>query len=188
MEKAAVFFATGYEEVEALTVVDLLRREEIETLMVSVTEELLVESAHGIFVRTNLTINDLDFDTVGMIILPGGGGGTEGLAACEPLMRAIDLFHARKKPLAAICAAPSILGRRGILAGLSACSYPDFEKYLTGATVLREPVVRDGHIITGRGVGTSLDFSLALVAYFKGSKAADALAAKLLYQNQRTMG
>jgi 4-methyl-5(b-hydroxyethyl)-thiazole monophosphate biosynthesis len=181
MKKVAVFFATGYEEVEALTVVDLLRREEIETLMVSVTEELLVESARGIFIQMDKKLTEIDFDTIDMIVLPGGAAGTEGLEACEPLMAQLDNFHAQKKPIAAICAAPSILGHRGILSGVMACSYPSFENHLTGATVLAEPAVWDGHIITSRGMGCSIDFALAIVAYFKGFKVADDLAEKIIY-------
>ncbi|MCL2254062.1 MAG: DJ-1/PfpI family protein [Lachnospiraceae bacterium] len=182
MKKVAVFFAAGFEEVEAVTVVDLLRREEIETLIVSVTDELFVASARGILMKADISIKDIDFDTIDMIVLPGGLDGRNNLEACELLMEQIDRFHQQGKPLAAICAAPAILAKRGILNGIKACVYPTFESSLNGATILQEAAVWDGHIITGRGMGCSIDFALAIVAYFKGFAAADSLAEKIVYQ------
>ena len=180
MKKTAVFFAPGFEEIEALTVVDVLRRADIETLMVSVGDDLLVEGSHRIAVRMDTAIAALDFSGIDMIILPGGPG-VAALEACAPLMEQVDAFHAAQKPLAAICAAPGILGRRGILAGRAACSYPSVEGDLRGATVGKEAAIRDGHIITARGMGCSVDFALAIVAFFQGQEATRELAEKIIF-------
>jgi 4-methyl-5(b-hydroxyethyl)-thiazole monophosphate biosynthesis len=180
MNKAAVFFAEGFEEIEALTVVDLLRRAEVETLMVSITPEQYVEGSHGITVKTDLSFDDLDFNAVEMIILPGGRGHTN-LEACKPLMDKVDEFHRLQKPIAAICAAPAILGRRGILEGRCACSFPTVERDLLGAKIMKKPAVIDGHIITGRGMGASIEFGLEVVTYFCGIEAAEQLAEKICF-------
>ena len=127
MSRVAVFFATGYEEIEALTVVDILRRADIETPMVSITEERTVTGSHAISVAMDAVLSEINFDEVDMIVLPGGGLGTQNLEACEALMAQVDAFVAQGRPVAAICAAPSILGHRGFLKGRKACSYPSFE-------------------------------------------------------------
>ncbi|MCL2718063.1 MAG: DJ-1/PfpI family protein [Lachnospiraceae bacterium] len=181
MSKVAVFFAAGFEEVEAITTVNILRRAEIEALMVSVSGELLVKGARGIAIQTEALIADLDFGTIDMIVLPGGYPGYENLEACEELMEQVLLFHKQKKPIAAICGAPGILGRRGILSGSIACVYPGHEAELAGATLVTEPAVWDGNLITGRAMGCSVDFALAIVAYFKGFDAADKIAATIVY-------
>lgn len=181
MSKVCVFFATGFEEIEALTVVDLLRRENIDTDMVSVMENKTVEGAHHIPVVTDKLLGEVDFEQVDMIVLPGGGSGTRNLEACEALMAQVDAFAAGEKPVCAICAAPSILGHRGHLQGKRAIAYPGFEKELTGAEVIYEPAVADGKIITGRGMGCAIDFGLAIVEYLKGSEAKDELARKIVF-------
>ena len=114
MSRVAVFFATGYEEIEALTVVDILRRADIETPMVSITEERTVTGSHAISVAMDAVLSEINFDEVDMIVLPGGGLGTQNLEACEALMAQVDAFVAQGRPVAAICAAPSILGHRGL--------------------------------------------------------------------------
>ncbi len=182
MEKAGVFFGTGYEEIEALAVVDLLRRVEIETDMISITDAREVESAHGIWVKMDKTLNEVDFEQLDIIILPGGGTGTENLEASPQLMRQLDGFYEKGKCIAAICAAPSILGHRGMLKGRRACSYPTFEDHLEGAEVVQEAAVQDGHIITGRGMGCAIDFGLAIVKHFKGQEEADKLAEKIVFK------
>ena len=139
MSRVAVFFATGYEEIEALTVVDILRRADIETPMVSITEERTVTGSHAISVAMDAVLSEINFDEVDMIVLPGGGLGTQNLEACEALMAQVDAFVAQGRPVAAICAAPSILGHRGFLKGRKACSYPSFESHLEGAEVMHQP-------------------------------------------------
>ncbi len=184
MGKVCVFFGTGYEEIEALTVVDLLRRENIETEMVSVTEQRKVTGAHQITVEMDRMIDEIDFSRVEMIVLPGGGAGTKRLEACVNLMRQVDAFVEAGKPVAAICAAPSILGHRGHLKGKKAIAYPGFEDQLEGAIVTEVPTIRDGNIITGRGMGCSIPFALEIVAYLKDKETSEKLAEKIIYKSQ----
>lgn len=182
MGKVFVFFGTGFEEIEALTVVDLLRREKIETEMISVMQERTVTGSHEIPVITDKLLSETDFAEADMLVLPGGLRGTQELEACEALMKEVDAFAREKKPIAAICAAPSILGHRGILNGKKAIAYPGFESHLTGAEIVSEPAVRDGNLITGRGMGCAVDFALAIVEYLKGKEAKEALAEKIVFQ------
>lgn len=181
MSKVCVFFGTGYEEIEALTVVDILRRQKIDTQMVSVTGEKMVTGSHQIPVQMDCLIEDVDFDTVDVIVLPGGMPGTKNLEACEMLMEQVDAFAAAGKTVCAICAAPSILGHRGLLKGKKAIAYPGFEDELTGAVITCEPAVRDGNIITGRGMGCAIDFGLLILEYLEDKKAGDAMAEKIVY-------
>lgn len=181
MSKAAVFFGTGFEEIEALTVVDILRRADVETDMVSVMEERSVTGSHKITVEMDKLLADVDFDSLDVIVLPGGMAGTDNLEACEPLMQQVDRFVANGKVVAAICAAPRILGHRGHLKGRKACSYPSFESHLEGAEVLHQPAVIDGNIVTGRGMGASVPFGLAILEKLKGKEAAQQMAEKIVF-------
>ncbi|MBD5450559.1 MAG: DJ-1/PfpI family protein [Lachnospiraceae bacterium] len=181
MSKAAVFFGTGFEEIEALTVVDILRRAGIETLMVSVMDQRHVEGSHGIMVEMETLVSEVDYEKLDVIVLPGGMPGTKNLEACEVLMEQVDAFAAQDKLVAAICAAPSILGHRGILKGKKACSYPTFESHLEGAQVLQQPAVTDGNIITGRGMGAAIPFALAILEKLQGEEAAVKMAETIVY-------
>ena len=181
MSKVAVFFGTGYEEIEALTVVDILRRAGIETEMVSITGEKAVTSSHQITVAMDKVLQEVDFEALDMIVLPGGMPGTKNLEACEPLMEQVDAFVTGGKMVAAICAAPSILGHRGFLKGKDACSYPSFESHLEGANVLKQPAVTDGNIITGRGMGAAVPFALAILEKLAGKEVAQKMAETIVY-------
>lgn len=181
MSKVCVFFGTGYEEIEALTVVDILRRQGIDTEMVSVMNEKTVMGSHQIPVVMDSLLEEVDFSKVDVLVLPGGLAGTKNLEACEALMKQVDTFAATGKTVCAICAAPSILGHRGILKGKRAIAYPGFEDQLEGAVVTYEPVVQDGNIITGRGMGCSISFALKIVEHLSGSDASDAMAEKIVY-------
>ncbi|MGN1313429.1 MAG: DJ-1 family glyoxalase III [Lachnospiraceae bacterium] len=176
-----VFLAEGFEEIEALTVVDLLRRAGIETRMVSVTSHKQVTGSHQIPVVTDTLLEEVDFGQMEMIVLPGGMPGTLGLEACKPLIEQVKSFHAMGKPIAAICAAPTILGRLGLLEGRVACCYPGMEKELTGAQVTQAAVAKEDNLITSRGMGTAIDFSLSIIEQFKGSQAAGEMAEKIVY-------
>lgn len=182
MSKVCVFFGAGYEEIEALTVVDILRRQGIDTQMVSVMNEKTVTGSHQIPVVMDALIEDVDFEHVDMIVLPGGMAGTNNLEACEPLMEQVDSFLASGKAVAAICAAPTILGHRGHLNGKKAICYPGLEQQLSGAEVIYEAAVRDGNIITGRGMGCAISFALMIVEYFTDKKAADEMAEKIVFE------
>lgn len=183
MSRLAMFFAKGYEEVEALTVVDICRRLGLDIDMVSVTEETGVESSHGVVVQMDKTFSQADFDAYDMLLLPGGMPGTRNLEAHEGLMAQIDAFYAADKYIGAICAAPSIFGHRGMLKGRKACCFPGFESHLEGATVTAGPVEIDGHVITSRGMGTAIDFGLAVAGIFCGQEKTAELAEKIVYRN-----
>ena len=181
MSKVCVFFGTGYEEIEALAVVDILRRQGIDTEMVTIMDEKTVMGSHKIPVVMDSLIGDLDFSGVDMIVLPGGLAGTKELEACSVLMEQVDSFLAAGKAVSAICAAPTILGHRGHLKGKKAICYPGMEEQLHGAEVIYEGAVRDGNIITGRGMGCAIPFALMIVEYLVDKKAADAMAEKIVY-------
>ena len=181
MSQAAVFFGTGYEEIEALTVVDILRRAGVDTTMVSVSEERKVTGSHAITVEMDAVIAEVDFESLDMIVLPGGMPGTANLEACEALMEQVDAFASQDRIVAAICAAPSILGHRGILKGRKACCYPSWESHLEGAVVTKGPVEISDHVVTSRGMGTAIDFALSIAGIFCGSETAEEMAQSILY-------
>ena len=178
----AVFFANGYEEIEALTVVDLTRRAGIETWMVSVSEERKVTGSHGIEVTMDKTLAEVDFAQVDMIVLPGGMPGTINLEACEPLMKKVREFDKDGKYISAICAAPTVFGHLGLLNGKKACCYPGMEEGLEGADVTYESTAVSEHILTSRGMGTAIDFGLEIIARFHGREEADEMAKKIVYK------
>lgn len=182
MSKVCVFLAEGFEEIEALTVVDLLRRAGIDVDTVSVTGSLLVTSSHKITVTADKLFEDVDFGGVDMLVLPGGMPGTKNLEAFVPLMEQLDIFYKKEKNIAAICAAPSILGHRGMLKGKRACSFPEFESHLEGAEITANKTEVSGNIITGRGMGCAIDFSLAILTELQGKEAAEAVAKKIIYR------
>ncbi len=182
MSKVCVFFGTGYEEIEALAVVDILRRQGIDTQMVSIMNDKTVTGSHQIPVVMDALIEDVDFNNVDMIVLPGGMQGTNKLEACEQLMEQVDAFISGKKAVAAICAAPTVLGHRGHLKGKKAICYPGLEQQLEGAEVVYEPSVRDGNIITGRGMGCAIEFALMIVEYLVDKNAADVMAEKIVFK------
>ncbi len=182
MKYAAVFLATGFEEIEALTVVDILRRAGIETATVPVTGEKTVTGSHGIPVIADKLLSEIDFVDVSVPILPGGMPGTNNLEACDALMKEIDAFFASGKPIAAICAAPRILGHRGILKGREATVYPGNEDQLEGAIVTGKKVAVAGNIITANGMGSAIDFALAIVELLTGDKAlAEKIGKAIMY-------
>lgn len=184
MSRIAVFFAEGYEEIEALTVVDICRRAGVEVQMVSVSGAKVVNSSHGVGVQMDMSFEEVNFDSLDMIVLPGGMPGTKNLEAHEGLMAQVDAFDRAGRYLAAICAAPSILGHRGILQGRKAGCYPGWEQHLTGAEVSMDDATVDGHIITGRGMGCAIPFSLAIVAQLLGQEQADKVAESIVYRSR----
>lgn len=181
-ETDCYFLAEGFEEIEGLTVVDILRRAGIAIDMVSITGSVKVTGSHGIEITADKTISATDFTKLDMIVLPGGMPGTKNLESCEALMKQVDAFAKEEKYLAAICAAPSIYGHRGLLSGKRACCYPGFESHLTGAKVTAAEVSVDGHMITSRGMGTAIPFALAIVEAFCGKEKAEELAKSIIYK------
>lgn len=181
MSKVGIFLADGFEEIEGLTVVDILRRAGVDISMISINGKKKVTGAHGIALDTDEDIAQCDPDDLDMLVLPGGMPGTTNLAACEKLIEALKKADLEKRGIAAICAAPSVLGDLGFLKGKKAVCYPGFESRLTGAEVLAVPVVTDGHITTSRGMGTAIAFALELTERLKGKEAAEQTGRSIIY-------
>ena len=179
MSKVNVYLADGFEEVEGLTVVDLLRRAGIETDMVSIMGRKEITGARKIPVLADKLFEEQDDSDV--IVLPGGMPGTIHLGEDETVNRVIKEFATAGKLVAAICAAPSVLGQAGILEGKKATCHPGFEEKLTGADCKLDPVVCDGNIITSRGMGTAIPFALEIVRYFKDDAAVEKVKGGLVY-------
>ncbi len=182
MSKIGVFMATGCEEIEGLTVVDIARRAGIEVTMISVGPEKKIVGSHDITFMTDETKDSADYSKLDGIVLPGGMPGTIHLGEDETVNRIIREFATEGKLVSAICAAPSVLGQVGLLQGKNATCYPGFEEKLIGATCLEEQVVRDGNIITARGMGTAIPFALEIVRYFLDDASASRVADGLVYK------
>lgn len=182
MSKVAVLMAEGLEEIEGLTVVDILRRAGKTTDMISITDNLSVKGAHDIVIMADKTMKDTDFTDYDMVVLPGGGPGTKNLKASAEVKEVVMNYYNSNKFIAAICAAPTVFASYGILEGKTACCYESCEPELTGAKVSREEVCVDGKIITSRGMGTAIAFSLKLVEQFDGEETAKKLGDSLMYR------
>lgn len=167
-----MFLADGFEEIEALCPLDIMRRAGITVTTVGVSGNTIV-GAHGIEVAADITASEFDTDDFDMIVLPGGMPGTLNLEGSDVCINAVKAAVCNDKYVAAICAAPSILGKMGILDGKNAVCYPGFENELKGATVLDCGVCVDGRIITAAGMGVALEFGLKLVEVLLGKDAAD---------------
>lgn len=176
-----VFLAEGFEEVEALTPVDMLRRCELNVMTVGVGNQAVMGS-HGIPVLANIEDKDIVLDeNLDMIILPGGMPGTLNLEKNDNVQKAIDFCVKNNKYIGAICAAPSILGHKGLLDGKKATCYTGFETQLGNAVVSEEPVCVDGNIITSRGAGTAMQFSFELVKLLTSEGRCNVLKKSVLY-------
>lgn len=173
------FIANGFEEIEALTPVDCLRRCEKDVVTVGVGG-CIIRGSHGIPVVTDMEANELELSSeIEMIILPGGMPGTLNLEKSEYVQKAIDYCSSNQIPIAAICAAPSILGHKGLLKGKNAVCYKGFESELEGANVLDAPVAVDSNIITACGMGAALEFSCAIIEKLISKERAERLLASL---------
>ena len=168
MKTIFVFLAEGFEEIEALTPVDVLRRAGLAVQTVSVMDGQVVVGAHGVPVVSDLMFDEINPESAEMILLPGGLPGATNLDAHEGLSQLVLNFAAAEKPLAAICAAPLVFGNRGLLAGKKATCYPGFETYLQGAEYTAALVEKDGNFITGKGPGAALEFAFAIVEKYCG--------------------
>lgn len=184
MAKIAVFIADGSEEVEAITLVDLLRRAKLECDTVSVMESNTITASRGVVITADKNIKDIDFADYDMLVLPGGIKGTENLGSTAALTDAVLDFARNGKAVAAICAAPTIFSGLGLLKGVPATCNPSFFDKLEadGAVVDKDaPVVRSGNIITSQAMGTSHDFGLEIVKYFAGEEAASSLKSNIRF-------
>ena len=181
MSLVYVFLADGFEEIEALTTVDLLRRAGIETKTVSISEKYEVLGAHKIEVKADLLFDEADFEKADMIFLPGGIPGTPNLAAHRGLTEQILAFHKQGKKLAAICAAPGIYGELGLLEGKAATCYPGFEDKLKGALPTEKKVITTDHITTARGMGVSIEMGLEIIKVLDSEEKAKKIASQIQY-------
>lgn len=182
MKKAYLFLATGFEEVEALTVVDILRRGNVDCKTVSITGDYDVTSSHAVTIRADLVFDEQDLSDADMLIMPGGVPGTPNLKAHKGLEKLILQYKEKRKYLAAVCAAPGIYGEMGLLEGKNATCYPGMEEALQGANYLTNRVVCDGQFITSRGMGTCIDFGLTLLEKLTDKDTADEVAHKIVYR------
>lgn len=182
MKKLYIHLAEGFEEIEAITIIDVLRRAGLNVISVSVTENQFVKGSHNIEVKADLLFEDVDYADGEMIILPGGMPGSKNLNEHEGLKQQIIDYQKNGKYLAAICAAPIVFGSLGILKGKRAVCYPGYETHLIGADVQGSPYIVDGKIITGRGVGAALKFSLEIVRILKGEESAIHLRKAMLVE------
>ena len=171
-----VFLADGFEEIEALCPVDIMRRAGLSVTTVGISKKEIIGS-HNIAVVADITDAELTFkENLDLIFLPGGMPGTKNLDASSAVHKMIDLALGQNAYIAAICAAPMILGKRGLLKEKSAVCYPGFEEYLIGATIPTDKsIVLDGRIITAKGMGVATDFGLALTEILCGKEKADSL-------------
>lgn len=175
-----VFLADGFEEIEALAPVDILRRGGVETLTVGVGKKT-VKGSHGIPVLCDLSAEEINPHKIEAVVLPGGMPGTINLENSDVVKSAVEYACENKKIIGAICAAPSILGKMGVLNGKRATCFPGFEKYLSGAVFCDEAVVRDDKVITSRGAGAALDFGFCLLSALKGDAEAEKLSRDMKY-------
>lgn len=181
MCKVGICMANGCEEIEALTVVDLLRREGFDACMISTTGEEIVKGSHNIEFRTNEMIENVSWDEYDAIVLPGGMPGTINLENNDIVQAALREMNEKGALIAAICAAPTILGHNGIAKGKTVTSYPGNDDAFEASRYVIESVVRDGNVITSRGMGTAIEFGLEIIKYFKGEEAASKMAKTIIY-------
>ncbi len=182
MNKVVIFLANGCEEVEALTPVDVLRRAGVDVVTVSISDSLTVVGGHNISIAADLLFEDVNFDDVNMVVLPGGLGGRNNLMAHSGVVDVCKQFNEEGKFVTSICASPSVLGENGILMGRKAICYPGFELQLKGAEIINENVVKDNNIITSKGPATALEFSLKLAEVLVGRNKAEEVAKGMLYK------
>ncbi|MBO7310484.1 MAG: DJ-1/PfpI family protein [Clostridia bacterium] len=170
-----MFLAEGFEEIEALCPLDLLRRVNLDITTVGVGNKFIT-GAHGITVKADIVDTELSYSSLDMIFLPGGMPGTLNLAASDTVINAIKDAYRADAYIAAICAAPSILGDMGLLKGKKAVCYPGFEERLIGAEIPEQNVVLDGKILTAKGMGVALEMGLEIVKIFCGEETAKKLS------------
>ena len=176
-----VFLATGFEDIEALAPVDIMRRAGLKVQTVSITGERVVESAHGVGIVSDLLLHDVDFSEAEMLVLPGGLPGSTNLDACQPLTQAIARHYEAGGAIAAICAAPLVFGHLGLLQGHRATCYPGIEPELKGAVCTSAIVERDENIITGKGPGAAFEFGYTIVEFFRGKGVSQVLREGMIY-------
>ena len=180
MKKVFIFLADGFEEIEAIAPIDILRRAELDVVTVSISDSKTVTGAHGIKVEADQLFTETTFGENDYYVLPGGYDGMLNLSAHQGVNELLTKQHSEGKKLAAICASPSVLGKLGILEGKEAICYPGFEGKLTGAVISKKSVVEDGNVITGKGPGVAVQFALKIVESLKGKETASQVSDSLM--------
>ena len=174
-----ILLGTGFEEVEAITPVDLLRRAGISVLTVGLNGKHIT-GGHGITVEADILVEEMDLTDLEMLVLPGGLGGVASIRGCEAAMNAIRFAYENGKLLGAICAGPTVLGDLGITNGKTCVCFPGCEGGMGTANIVTEAAVQDGKLITGTSAGCAVTFALKLIAAIKGSAAAEAIARQIV--------
>lgn len=183
MAKVYEFIANGSEEIEALTVVDVLRRGGVEIVTVSINDTEEVELSHGVVMKCDTTIAAADFSDADMLLLPGGLPGTYNLRDCEAVRAAVKSHYDAGKKVGAICAAPIVLGSLGILEGKKATCYPGCEEGMTGAEYTHELVTVDGNIVTGEGPAATLPYAYTILGLFADEATVNGLKEGMMYNH-----
>lgn len=173
--------ANGFEEIEALAFTDILRRAEIDTNLVSIYSSKNVTGSHNITITADIIIDEIDYNRIDAIVLPGGMPGTLNLFDSEKVRKVIEFSVKSKKLVGAICAAPLILGRLGYLKGKQAVCYPGFENELIGAEICDSRVVKDDIFITSKGAGTAHDFASCFIKHIKNCEIANKVISSMQY-------
>jgi len=181
LKKVLVYLAPGFEEIEAVTIIDLLRRANIEVTVAGINEKV-VTGSHGITVISDISLEQVDPAEYDYLVLPGGQPGTNNLKNNTKVLESIKNFMQDNKLIGAICAAPTVLFQAGILEKRRITSYPSEKAVFTSAVYEESSVVKDGNIITSRGVGTAIDFTLDLIGEIKGDDVKRETADKILYE------
>ena len=181
MAKVYEFLANGFEDIEALGPVDVLRRGGLDVKTVSLSGDLLVSSAHGVQVKADMLFEDVNFDDADLLLIPGGMPGAKNIDEHDGVRRALVAHAANEKLIGAICAGPMVLGHLGLLRGKKATCYPGFEDQLDGAVYTAAPVTIDGNIITGKGPGATLAYAYALLGQFKGERVVEEMKKGMMY-------
>lgn len=179
-----LFLADGFEEIEAIAPIDILRRANINIQTVSISGTKEVTGAHGIIIHADLLFTEVDLSLNDMLILPGGMPGTKNLDAHQALKTLLAAQYKKGGKIAAICAAPSILGKMGLLEGKEAICYPGFEEALNGAVISRNLVVKSENIITAKGAGVAVEFALQIVEELKGKSESEKISSAICLSAQ----
>lgn len=180
--KAYIMLATGFEEAEAILPYDILKRARVDVVLVSITGEKRVTSAHGLPVEADALLDESDLSDGDLLFLPGGMPGAVNLSESRPLAEVIRDYYQAGKYLAAVCAAPMVYGLMGLLEGRKATCYPGFEDKLHGADPVKQTCVRDGQFITGCGAGAGFALGREMAAVLVGEDTADAVLRQMMYQ------
>ncbi len=181
MGKILIPLADGLEEIEAITIIDVLRRADIDVVTCSISQDLEVTGSHQIIIKADVLLKDLNQKEIEGVILPGGMPGAENLKQTEQLVQIIKDVNQAEGLVAAICAAPMVLEKAGVLTGKQATSYPDFAEEMPSCNYREERVVVDGNLITSRGPGVALEFSYTIVEYLLDEIQAEDLKKKMIF-------